>query len=113
MDILTILEHRLNYYFSIEEFIIDTILKFPGYEFKEKVNVLGNLRILIFSNDHIPPHFHVISNDGKVDAKFKIENCELIEGKISASDLKRINAFYIDPKTNVKETMEKIWSKRL
>ncbi|MGM9478029.1 DUF4160 domain-containing protein [Pedobacter sp. GSP4] len=32
---------------------------------------------MIYSNDHLPPHFHVKSNDLKIDAKFLITTGEL------------------------------------
>lgn len=82
-----------------------------GYETRERLATLGNMQIIIYSNDHDPPHFHVKSKDRKIDAKFKIENGEYISGEIDSNGKKRINAFYNDIK--VKTRMESIWNKRL
>lgn len=39
-----------------------------------------------------------------------IENGELINGEIKSKDLKRIKAFYSNPKTKL--VMKKIWNKK-
>ena len=46
----------------------------------------------------------------KINAKFKIENCELISGELSSKEIKKIIAFYNSPKTKI--IMEKIWNKK-
>lgn len=40
------------------------------------VATLGELKIVIYPNDHPPPHFHVITD--LYNAKFDIDKCELI-----------------------------------
>lgn len=80
-------------------------------EIRDRVSTMGKMQLIIYSNDHNPPHFHVKSNDRKVDAKFKIENCEYISGKIDSKDLKKVVNFYNDPK--VKSRMVSIWNKRV
>ena len=67
------------------------------------------MEIRIHSNDHDPPHFHVVTKDVKINAKFKIENCEIISGEIS-SKLKRIKVFYNSRKGKL--ILESIWDKR-
>ena len=47
----------------------------------------------------------------KIDAKFKIEDCYLLTGKISNKEIKKVENFYSDPKTKV--IMQKIWNKRI
>ncbi len=42
------------------------------------VTTLDSLRIVIYTNDHHPPHFHVITDS--YNAKFDIENCALLGG---------------------------------
>jgi len=106
---------------SIEELILTPILEryfsedlnilLQGIETRERISTLGNMQIIIYSNDHNPPHFHVKSRDRKVDAKFKIENGEYISGAIDSRGIKRINAFYNNIK--VKSRMEAIWNKRI
>lgn len=78
---------------------------------KERVGTTHNMTIHIYSNDHNPPHFHVFSKDKEVDAKFTIDSCELISGKISSKDLKKIQKFYSHPKVFL--SMKAIWNKRI
>ena len=99
-----ILEPILDYYFSVP---LELILE-PNV--KERVGTIGSMKIIIYSNDHNPPHFHVLSNDGKLNVKFTIEHCDLLSGKIDSKNLKRIKAFYSDQKTQI--IMKKIWEKR-
>ena len=100
------LSEIMSHYFSrdsIESYI-------PGYETRERVGTVNGMQVIIYSNDHNPPHFHVKTNDNRVNAKFKIENGEFISGEISSKDLKRIELFYNDFKT--KMVMERIWAKK-
>jgi len=102
----TILTPILEHYFDV----VSTINLELGIKTKERIGTIRNMEIKIYANDHNPPHFHVISKDRDIDAKFKIENCEYISGKIDSKDLKRIIAFYNDIKT--KMVMEMIWNKK-
>ena len=86
-----------------------SLLELP-YEIKERVSVIRNMEILIYTNDHNPPHFHVKSNDKKVNAKFEIETGNYISGQINSTDLKRVKLFYNNVKTKI--VMEMIWNKR-
>ena len=101
-----ILEPILNSYFSgnISSLLADSL------QTKEQVDRIGNMKIAIYTNDHNPPHFHVYSNDRIIDAKFRIDNCELLGGNISSTDLKKVRAFYKHPKTVY--IMEQMWNKR-
>ncbi len=101
-----ILTPILELYFNVES---TKNLK-KGIKIKERLATIRNMQITIYSNDHYPPHFHVKSKDRKIDAKFKIENCEFISGKIESKDLKRLNAFFNDMKTKI--VMDMIWNKR-
>jgi len=77
---------------------------------KERVGNVKNMQIVIYSNDHDPPHFHVMSKDKSVDAKFTIADCTYLSGEIGSKDIKRINAFHADMKTQV--IMKMIWDKK-
>lgn len=104
----------------IEEKILTPILDFymtAPYEDvvkniidKQHVDYIKNMQIIIYSNDHNPPHFHVISKDKSIDAKFTIEDCTYLGGDIGNKDLKRIQAFHADMKTQT--VMKMIWNKR-
>jgi ribosomal protein L25 (general stress protein Ctc) len=95
-----ILSPIINNYFSNNLALIE----------KERIATLGNMQIIIYSNDHNPPHFHVKSKDLTIDAKFKIENCEYISGTITGKEIKIVEKFYNDVK--VKMLMKQIWSKK-
>lgn len=88
----------------------DLSLMKSGWVGKERVASIGKMEIVIYSRDHNPPHFHVRSKDGKIDAKFLIENGDFMSGVISRKDEECIKAFYSDIKT--KMVMEMIWNKR-
>lgn len=105
-----ILTDSLTYYLSLDELTLQKHLKYPNLGNKERVETINDLQVIIYSNDHNPPHFHVISKNRGINAKFTIENCELISGKISSSDRKRIRAFYDSPKGKI--ILETIWNKR-
>ncbi|TXF79593.1 DUF4160 domain-containing protein [Chryseobacterium sp.] len=105
-----VLTELVNIYWSYSEAQIDAMVSIPGLEIKEKVARINDLNIIIYSNDHDPPHFHVISKDKSIDAKFTIANCELIAGEMNAKNMKRIFAFYNSAKT--KMILEKIWNKK-
>jgi len=57
-------------------------------ETKVLVDVVNGLKIMIYPNEHAPPHFHVVS--ANIDASFRISDCSLIDGKISSNDYKKI-----------------------
>ncbi len=106
----SILENLLINYMELSESEIDFLIEQPVFNSKDKITTINNLKVLIHSRDHNPPHFHVISNDYDINAKFLIENGNYISGKIKSKDLKRIKAFYLSPKTKI--IMKKIWSKK-
>lgn len=53
-------------------------------ETRALVQALGRLNIVIHTREHGPPHFHVIA--GGIDASFAIEDCALLNGRISGKD---------------------------
>jgi hypothetical protein len=106
-----IFKELLTYYLGLDDTSLEKHIKLPGLATKERVDTINDLNIMIYSNDHNPPHFHVKSNDLKIDAKFKIEDCELISGKMSSNHLKRIKAFHDSPKGKL--VLQEIWNKRI
>ena len=78
-----------------EEFII---------EYKQLVDRVYGLKIIIFSDEHPPPHFHVKSPN--VNASFIIENCEMLEGEISNRDYAKIKYWH----RHFKPTLIQIWN---
>lgn len=64
------------------------------FEIKKEVSRLKDMRFIIYSNDHNPPHFHIKSRDGSINAKFTIDECEYISGEIKNKDIKRVKLFF-------------------
>jgi hypothetical protein len=104
-----ILKDLLSYYLAIDDVSVEKHLDEINIAIKERVDTIDDLQVIIFPNDHNPPHFHVKSKSLKINAKFKIENCELINGEIGSKDLKKIKAFYLSPKGKI--TLETIWKR--
>ena len=100
----------LRQYMDLDEHIIDRILITPDFFVKQLVRRINHLEVIIYTNDHELPHFHVKSNDRNIDAKFYLDTGEYWQGEIGSKDLKRIKAFYNSPKT--KTELEMIWNKR-
>jgi hypothetical protein len=67
------------------------------YITKAFIDKYKDLEFHIYPKDHFPPHFHVISKQRNIDARFHIESFELISekrGKISNSDIKKVKSFF-------------------
>ncbi len=102
IEFLTI---RLEKYMSMPYELLPDVL---GYEVKQNVGRIRAMLLEIYTNDHNPPHFHVRSLDGKIDAKFTLSDCTLLSGEVSRTDMKRIQA-YFDFQKNM---MNEVWNKR-
>lgn len=66
---------------------------------KRKLDTIDDLRIILRTKDHPPPHFHVISLQRNIDARFSIETLEVLSEKhygrkITSDDIKKIQGFY-------------------
>ena len=68
------LEGLLLNYMELSESEIDYLIEQPNYSSKERIATIKNLKVVIYSNDHNPPHFHVVSNDYDINAKFRTVN---------------------------------------
>jgi hypothetical protein len=44
-----------------------------------RIGRIGSLKVMVFRNDHPPPHFHVFGSE--FSAKFAIADCELLSSK--------------------------------
>ncbi len=99
----------LRIFLSYDDEFTDYLLDNPNIVDKQRIGTIENLEVIIYPNDHIPPHFHVKSKDLKIDAKFLIENGELYKGNIGSKDLKKVKAFYQSSKGKI--LMELIWKK--
>ncbi|MBK8466401.1 MAG: DUF4160 domain-containing protein [Chloracidobacterium sp.] len=85
------------------DFANDTVALYVERALVEKLR--GN-RIEIRLNEHSPPHFHVVGAD--YDASFKIENCEHLNGNISARDLRYIRYWFFE--MGAKKKLIEFWN---
>ena len=109
-DILEkIITDTLRIYLGYDDQTIQFLLDNPNSTSKERIEKIEHLEVWIYSNDHLPPHFHVKSNDLKIDAKFLINTGDYLTGEISSKDKKKVQAFYKSQKG--KTILEMIWKK--
>lgn len=68
------------------------------YKVKRFIASTGDLSIDVYANDHkYEPHFHVISKQRAINARFDLETLEVISmktGKIKPNDVKKIQDFF-------------------
>ena len=70
------------------------------YKIKKFIAATGDLSIEVYPKDHYPQHFHVISKQREINARFDIKTLNLIDikhGRIKQKDVKKIQNFF---KTN-------------
>jgi hypothetical protein len=67
----------------------DSVCIFEG---KRHVDYVGNLKIVIQSAEHAPPHFEVIFDNSK--ACFRLDNGLPFKGKMRKPDIKKIRDWY-------------------
>lgn len=68
-----------------------------AYTFKYLIASVYDLTINVYPKDHLPAHFHVVSRQRGIDARFDINTLELINAKkglIKARDVKKIKDFF-------------------
>jgi len=64
---------------------------------KRYIGSVDDLRIIVQTGDHPPPHFHVKSRQRGIDARFRLDTLELInvkKGSIKSRDIKKIKNFF-------------------
>jgi hypothetical protein len=68
------------------------------YKIKRLIASTGDLRVEVYPGDHkYQPHFHVISKQRAMNARFDLETLEVIsmkKGKIKPDDVKKIQNFF-------------------
>jgi len=88
-----ILQDLLKYYLGLDDVSLMKQLNAPALATKERVATIDDLQVKIYPNDHNSPHFHVISKNREIDAKFTIEKCELLSGNMNSKNLKKLKHF--------------------
>ncbi len=93
--LLKILEFKLNICLNSRLLEDGTLV-----EERKVVSRIGKFKLEIRSNEHPPPHFHLVSND--FNASFKIEDCsKLIGDQIRRPLLKKLKVFHQENKENL------------
>jgi len=67
------------------------------FKIKRCIGRTGDLRVEIYAGDHDADHFHVVSKQRKINARFNMETLEYIDtkwGKIKRDDIKKIKNFF-------------------
>lgn len=64
---------------------------------RAEVARFNGLKILIYPNDHPPPHFHVRNNAGPI-GRFAIADCSLISGAVDSTTRDLIKFFHSEAK---------------
>ncbi|MES2381094.1 MAG: DUF4160 domain-containing protein [Bacteroidota bacterium] len=62
------------------------------FESRRRIDIIENIKIEIYSQEHPPPHFHVKSSN--INATFTIDKCELLMGDIDSKTQKKIEYFH-------------------
>lgn len=105
-----ILSNEIHLFMSMSDEEVESHIQ--NSRIKERVHTIGEYEIHIYSRDHDPPHFHVKSKDGSLNARFRISDGTLMSqyGDLRSGVLKRISLWFNDIKTQT--VLEKIWNKR-
>ena len=75
-------------------------------EAKALVDKINNIKIMIYSKEHPPPHFHIISNEKK--ASLAIDDCRILENNgFKQNEIKRIKEWFLYSQ----EKLIEVWNK--
>jgi hypothetical protein len=67
----------------------------------------GNLRFVIYTNDHNPAHVHIIKGDKEAEAKFRIDSGKCIENNgFSKQAINKLSKLVIINQKALKEAWE-------
>lgn len=96
------LETLINHAVSLEEASEALSLLLTGgyavwtdgqlYHVKHLVDRINGLKVEVFSNDHMPPHFHIRSTNYNVS--LRIDDCTLLSGSIPDKELRLIQYWH-------------------
>lgn len=95
----TILKRKLNIADWLEIHLDSTQIWPDGTvgKIKKFIAATGDLRIEVYPKDHNPQHFHVVSKQRHINARFDIKTLALISNKtghIEIKDVKKIQNFF-------------------
>jgi hypothetical protein len=67
------------------------------YLVKRRIVSVGGLDVYVYPQDHEPPHFHVVSKQRKIDARFHLQTVKLLSmkhGTIRQKEVKQVQDFF-------------------
>jgi len=74
-------------------------------ETRARVDTIDGYKIEVYSDEHTPPHFHIVKN-GKKLASYRIHDCKKLEGKIPSALEKKVLYFH----EHAKDKLIKFWN---
>ena len=92
----------------INQFIVSGAYYHEGkiLDARHLVDKVHHIKIEIYSNEHPPPHFHIVSNEAR--ASFAIDDCRELENSgFSSREIKNIRDWFI----HSKEKLIEVWNK--
>lgn len=105
MNKLIDMEYLLSQYLYTTEVWDDGTVCFV----RQLMGAIDGVSFHLYANDHNPPHFHIKTKDGRIDASLRIDDCSLLNGTpLSSKDEKRVERFWKDHKHN----FEKFWKEK-
>lgn len=75
------------------------------YTVRHLVAKVRNIKIEVYADDHMPPHFHIRSPD--LNAALRIDSCELIAGKLTGPQYALIRRWHKD----FQEMLQTAWTR--
>lgn len=116
-DIIIFMEDynvKEKYYFKDISSDLDDKLNKDVCEYRQKgvfpTSMKRGIKVYIYSNDHLPIHFHVKSKQRYLEAKFSVDPFELIENNTilpQEKDIKYIKKYFEKNETFLDEMKEK------
>lgn len=70
------------------------------------VEIIDGIKINIYSNEHLPPHFHAIY--GSHEAMIEIVSLEILKGKLPNNQLKKIKRWAVENKNALNIIFEQL-----
>ena len=101
-----ILQHSLNY--ELVNLLIDDFFRENPDIMPQMVFQLDGLKLEIYANEHVPPHFHVKCKNPRINASFTINDCILITGSIQ-NKYKRTIEHWFNQEEN-KKLLIAVWN---
>lgn len=61
----------------------------------------------MYAADHLPPHFHIIGNDGR-EALVEIASCKVLRGSVDKAAMKEVQIWWLIASEGLKEKWKEL-----